>query len=178
MTLSTRPQGKDDEELMEDEDGQEGSSGKTATPAVSDRRRRRLLAKGMDPDAAPTTVNAEGKGRATPSRDENEQGRKVEGNFIVRWLANMRQYISDVRSELAKVAWPTREEVQRLTRIVLTVTLIAAIFLGIISFLFGLLTSAVAAPDTGLIAGIVTIATIIVTAGLWLFRDRIFPTYE
>jgi preprotein translocase subunit SecE len=46
-------------------------------------------------------------------------------------------YLRETRGELRKVTWPTREEAQRLTAIVLGVTLVMALFLGTLDFLFG-----------------------------------------
>jgi preprotein translocase subunit SecE len=45
-------------------------------------------------------------------------------------------YLRETRGELRKVTWPTREEAQRLTLIVLGVTILMAIFLGSLDFLF------------------------------------------
>jgi preprotein translocase subunit SecE len=45
-------------------------------------------------------------------------------------------YLRETRGELRKVTWPTREEAQRLTAIVLGVTLMMALFLGALDFLF------------------------------------------
>lgn len=49
------------------------------------------------------------------------------------FIGNIRSYLSEVRSELNKVTWPTREDVIRLTRIVLLVTLVSSLFLGMLS---------------------------------------------
>ena len=46
------------------------------------------------------------------------------------------KYIRETRGELRKVTWPTREESQRLTAIVLGVTIAMAIFLGLLDFIF------------------------------------------
>jgi preprotein translocase subunit SecE len=46
------------------------------------------------------------------------------------------KYIRETRGELRKVTWPTREESQRLTAIVLGVTIAMSIFLGLLDFLF------------------------------------------
>jgi preprotein translocase subunit SecE len=46
------------------------------------------------------------------------------------------KYIRETRGELRKVTWPTREESQRLTAIVLGVTMAMAIFLGVLDFVF------------------------------------------
>jgi preprotein translocase SecE subunit len=177
MALSTRKD--EDEEILNDvEEAEEVEAGVTAAPAISDRRRRRLLAQGIDPDAAPTSTATRTKSGPTPSREDGDGERKRSGNFIQRWVEGFRDYIGDVRAELRKVAWPTREEVDRLTRIVLIVTAAAAILLGIISTVFGIVTASVASPDYGNLAGIALIVVIIVVALLWLFRDRLFPSYE
>lgn len=46
------------------------------------------------------------------------------------------RYFRETRGELRKVTWPTREESQRLTAIVLGVTAVMALFLGVLDFLF------------------------------------------
>lgn len=48
-------------------------------------------------------------------------------------LQNFRSYLSDVRSELNKVSWPDRDDVIRLLRIVLLVTVITSLGLGALS---------------------------------------------
>lgn len=88
-------------------------------------------------DAASTRGLSERKGRATPGRRTQEvEVTESEGNFITRTVRGLREYFEGVRSELQKVVWPTREEARRLTIIVLSVTITAAIVLGIISLLF------------------------------------------
>ena len=52
-----------------------------------------------------------------------------QSNAVVR-------YIRETRGELRKVTWPTRQESQRLTAIVLGVTAVMAIFLGLLDFIF------------------------------------------
>ena len=46
------------------------------------------------------------------------------------------RYFRQTRGEVRKVTWPTRQESQRLTAIVLSVTAIMALFLGILDYLF------------------------------------------
>jgi preprotein translocase SecE subunit len=75
------------------------------------------------------------KGRATPSRRYQEE-EVVTGNFVVRLFQGAREYLQGVRDEMTKVVWPTREEMFRLTRIVLVVVILCAIALGIIAVLF------------------------------------------
>jgi preprotein translocase SecE subunit len=78
----------------------------------------------------------ERKGRATPGRRSLSVEAAPSGNFVMRSLRTMRGYLDDVRSELSKVAWPTREEVTRLTRIVVGTVIASALVLGAISLIF------------------------------------------
>lgn len=55
-------------------------------------------------------------------------------------LTNATSYFREVRNELAKVTWPTREEVSNLTRIVLIVTLLSSLILGAMGAGFTILT--------------------------------------
>jgi preprotein translocase subunit SecE len=57
------------------------------------------------------------------------QATKASANPVVK-------YFRETRGEIKKVTWPTREESQRLTLIVLGVTTAFAIFLGALDFLF------------------------------------------
>ena len=45
-------------------------------------------------------------------------------------------FISEVRSELVKVTWPKRDEVIRLTLVVMAISAIVAGFVGVLDFLF------------------------------------------
>ncbi len=75
------------------------------------------------------------KGRITPGR-RNKQTEEGGGNFVVRTFRSIREYLQGVQDELDKVVWPTREELVRLTRIVMMVTIASAIGLGTISIGF------------------------------------------
>jgi preprotein translocase subunit SecE len=46
------------------------------------------------------------------------------------------RYFRETRGELRKVTWPTRQESQRLTAIVLAVTALMSLFLGVLDFIF------------------------------------------
>lgn len=46
------------------------------------------------------------------------------------------EYFKDTRGELRKVSWPTRKQATNLTLIVLAVTVVMAIFLGSLDYLF------------------------------------------
>lgn len=90
-----------------------------------------------DDEESLTRGLTERKGRATPGRRTQEvEVSKSEGNFITRPIRGLREYLEGVRSEIQKVVWPSREETRRLTGIVLSVTIVSALVLGIISLLF------------------------------------------
>lgn len=82
----------------------------------------------------------EKKGKATPGRRSRKvkTTTKVEpqGNAITRPLYMTVEYFSNVRSELNKVAWPTRQDTRRLTILCINVTIASAIFLGILAVIW------------------------------------------
>jgi preprotein translocase subunit SecE len=141
----------------------------------SRRRRRKELAEAAA--AAPVAEPVEeveahspvtaGKGRVTPGRRTQEEEVK-EGNFFTRAVNGLREYFSDVRSELEKVSWPTREDAIRLTRIVLIVLVIAAIVMGFINFVFERFVA------FGIQNPIVFVVLLAVCVGvaLWVFRGQ------
>lgn len=52
-------------------------------------------------------------------------------------------FLKETYDELKKVVWPTRDEVVRLTMIVIIVSLIVGVFIGIADFIFTKLTELV-----------------------------------
>ncbi len=50
--------------------------------------------------------------------------------------SGLSRYLRETRGEMRKVTWPTREEGQRLTLIVLAVTTAFALFLGLLDFIW------------------------------------------
>ncbi len=52
-----------------------------------------------------------------------------QGNAVTR-------YLKEVRAEMSKVTWPTRDEAIRLTLIVLAATIFMAFFLGVVDWTF------------------------------------------
>jgi preprotein translocase subunit SecE len=61
------------------------------------------------------------------------------GSFLAQLRDNaLVQYLRDTRAELRKVHWPTREEAENLTKIVLAVTVSMAAFMGLLDYLFSL----------------------------------------
>lgn len=96
--------------------------------------RRRRLPLIQRSKTEPTPQPVVGKGRATPSRRHEDD--EDEGNVLTRTGGGLAAYFEGVRSELKKVAWPTREEARRLTIIVLGTLIVSALVLGFISAAF------------------------------------------
>jgi len=74
------------------------------------------------------------------------------------------KYLRETRAELRRVHWPKRQEAWNLTKIVITVTLSMAIFLGLLDYLFAMELS-------GLI-GMIVVLVISVLAVVILNRQR------
>jgi len=45
-------------------------------------------------------------------------------------------FLKEVRAEMNNVSWPSKKETTRLTGVVISISLIVAIFIGILDFLF------------------------------------------
>lgn len=65
---------------------------------------------------------------------KKKKAKSEEGSF----LSGITTYFKEVRSELKKVSWPERDDVVRLTRIVLLTTVVSSLVLGAMSVLFSL----------------------------------------
>ena len=63
------------------------------------------------------------------ARTKTDKKSTKSGNAVTR-------YFRETRGEIRKVTWPTRQESQRLTAIVLGVTAMMALFLGLLDFIF------------------------------------------
>jgi len=116
---------------------------------------------GMDDDEGSSSRGITvGKGRPTPSRRTAEiETVKHEGNILTRTFGGMREYMEGVNSERQKIVWPTREETQRLTYIVLVVTIISSVVLGIIALIFnGVLDAGLKSP---FIFGVMFVAALV-----------------
>jgi preprotein translocase subunit SecE len=51
---------------------------------------------------------------------------------VVGWYGRARRFLTDVRSELARVTWPTRREVWATTVVVILTSLVFGLYLWII----------------------------------------------
>jgi len=49
---------------------------------------------------------------------------------------NPAKFLSEVKAELLKVTWPTKDEVARLTIIVVLISVIVGAFIGALDFIF------------------------------------------
>jgi preprotein translocase subunit SecE len=172
-----KPASDQDEDLI-GEDWKQGAEAeeteRSAGPVVSDSRRRRMLKRGETIEEPVKTKAAEPVAKdRTAAAPAREVELPSEGNFITRSFTRLVHYFEDVIAELRKVTWPTREQAQRLTYIVLAVTAVTAIILGLVSYLFGLLTAQVAAAESATIAGIIAVVAIVVVAVAWLAQERL-----
>lgn len=57
------------------------------------------------------------------------------------------KYFKATRAELKRVTWPTRDEAQTLTTIIVIVTVVMALFLGLLDYLFQVLTAGIIGGD-------------------------------
>jgi preprotein translocase SecE subunit len=132
------------------------------------RRRRRNKSEDVDQEEEELVEErglTERKGRATPSRRGQTEVTKS-GNFITRPFRSFLTYLANVRSELQKVTWPTREQTVDLTRIVLITVIASAIVLGLISLIFSELFR------FGLDTPIIMVALIVVVSFIAIYYIR------
>ena len=89
-------------------------------------------------DEQQSNALTEAKGRATPGRRKSRKSKgKTEdsGSGLTRPFYAIFDYFGNVRSELNKVAWPSREDTRHLTILCINVTIASALFLGALSLL-------------------------------------------
>lgn len=77
------------------------------------------------------------------------------------------RYLRDTRTEMRKVHWPTRQEAENLTKIVLAVTISMALFLGLSDYLFslevgGLVDGSAIAYGIVIVAAVASVVAIII----------------
>ncbi len=84
-------------------------------------------------EPAASTTQERPKPRVTPAGDGGNTGR------LARLLSN----INDIRAELNKVTWPTRDETRNLTIVVIGISVGLGLFLGGIDLLLSTLYSVI-----------------------------------
>jgi len=57
---------------------------------------------------------------------------------IKTWTQNAKQFYLDVRSEMKKVTWPSRQEVVGTTVVVIVAVFFFGFYLGLVDYLLGL----------------------------------------
>ncbi|RMF04639.1 MAG: preprotein translocase subunit SecE [Chloroflexi bacterium] len=100
---------------------------------------------------------AKSKSRTTSSSSGSEP------NAIVR-------YFQDTRAELRRVTWPTREETQNLTMIIVAVTVAMAFFLGALDYIFQIIVAGIIAGDLVRIG--IAIVLLLAGAGAFYYNSQ------
>lgn len=90
---------------------------------------------------------------------------KLQDNAVVEYLRN-------TRAELRKVHWPTREEAENLTKIVLGVTVAMSLLLGFLDYIFSLELKGLIAGNAVAIGVAVVVAVISIVVVVILNRQR------
>ncbi|NDJ85025.1 MAG: preprotein translocase subunit SecE [Chloroflexi bacterium] len=133
----------EEEEYTEDDEEIEEELPAAAEP-MSDSRSRRKRKRGQMVQPDVVAAPGEKKDRPTPSRRKTAKsgtkrsagpvGRVVQRIPVVRGFYN---YLAAAIAEMKKVTWPTREEMQRLTQMVLGITIAFSLGLGLIDVFYG-----------------------------------------
>jgi len=80
------------------------------------------------------------------------------------------KYFQATRSELRKVTWPTRDETRNLTTIIVIVTVVMAIFLGTLDYVFQIITAGIISSNW--ISIIVAVVLFIGGAAAFYFNSQ------
>jgi preprotein translocase subunit SecE len=79
-------------------------------------------------------------------------------------------YLNDTRAELRKVTWPTRQESWNLTLIVLGATVVMAIFLGLLDFIFQTIVSGIL--QFSWVWVVIAVVVLIAGSAIFIFNSR------
>lgn len=72
-----------------------------------------------------------------PSRNVPKKAIETKGgnkSAILTFVGKTRQFLREAKMELTKVKWPTRKELIASTAVVIVLTLLVALFLGLVDF--------------------------------------------
>jgi preprotein translocase subunit SecE len=135
-----------DDSIEEDTSGT-GDGGERESMSISERRARRKARRGSSSedeaedsdDEAGSSVTAPKGTRTLRQKDAIEARQREAQNFIetLPVIGSLVDYLRGVSSEIQKVTWPTREQAQRLTLIVIVVTVFFSILLGAVDVFYG-----------------------------------------
>jgi len=113
---------------------------------------------GTPSDNMPLMILRGARVNVAKSKSSMASATTKEDNVVVR-------YFKETRAELRKVTWPTREEAKNLTLIIVTVTVVMAIFLGALDYVFQVVTAGIIGGDFIRI----TIAVVLLIGGVAAF---------
>ncbi len=109
------------------------SADKTIDERPTPRGRRAALRATNKQNSTTDTRAVTARGRSNaPLKSEDDEAPPERRGLV----AGLRDYFEGVRTELRKVAWPTREDIRRLSTIVIVVLILASLALGAISTAF------------------------------------------
>ena len=58
-------------------------------------------------------------------------------NKIRQWYEQIRNFLKDVKVEMKKVTWPSRDELVTYTVVVIVVVFILSVYIGVVDKVFG-----------------------------------------
>jgi preprotein translocase subunit SecE len=67
----------------------------------------------------------------------NGQVVKPEGSGVGSWLERAKEYYADLKAEMKKVTWPSREQVQATTAVVIVCVFAFAAYFALVDVLLG-----------------------------------------
>ena len=65
------------------------------------------------------------------------------GTVSVKPNGRIRNFLREVRVEMTKVTWPARKELLTMTAVVIVAVVIAAVYIGVFDFIWGVIVKAV-----------------------------------
>lgn len=100
---------------------------------------------------------------------------KTEKRSFFSWLQDnaLVRYLRETRAELRKVHWPSRQEAENLTKIVLIVTVSMAALMGLLDYLFSLELRGLINRNVVAIGALVFVAVASVIAAIIVNRQTI-----
>ena len=67
---------------------------------------------------------------------DSKSQKKNDNKPVVKKPNKIQKWWRETIGELRKVTWPTKEEALKMTKIVIAVVIITAVFLGVVDFIF------------------------------------------
>ena len=100
---------------------------------------------------------------------------KTNQRSFLSWLTDnaLVEYLRDTRAELRKVHWPSRQEAENLTKIVLVVTVSMALLMGLLDYLFSLELRGLISGNAVAIGALIFVAVAGVLAAVIVSRQTV-----